>query len=96
MSDRGTPCVASRGAAGVYCQPCPLTAGVSRVARAPALIPLCARLRTAVPETEVLNFANKSCRPYGGLVSELGGCHKPPSLAKKKGETWSRGFSAHL
>lgn len=63
---RCTSCVASRGAVGVYCHRCPLTAGVSRVARAPALIPLCARLRTAVPETEGLNFANERCCGPGG------------------------------
>lgn len=73
MSGRCTSCVASSGAVGVYCHRCPLTAGVSRVARAPALIPLCARLRTAVPETEGLNFANERCGPGGGSGVEVVG-----------------------
>lgn len=63
ITARYTSCVASRGAVGVYCHHWPLTAGVSRVARAPALISLCARLRTAVPETERLNFANCAVGP---------------------------------
>lgn len=62
ITGRCTSRVASRGPAGVFCHHWPLTAGVSRVARAPALIPLCARLRTAVPETEGLNFAKRALR----------------------------------
>lgn len=94
ITGRYTSCVASRGAAGVFCHHWPLTAGVSRVARAPALIPLCARLRTAVPETERLNFAKRALRARavlggGGAGGEGGGrCHISPSLAN---ETQSRG-----
>lgn len=71
ITGRYTSCVASRGAAGVFCHHWPLTAGVSRVARAPALIPLCARLRTAVPETERLNFAKRA--PWARVVLRGGG-----------------------
>lgn len=87
ITGRYTSCVASRGAAGVFCHHWPLTAGVSRVARAPALIPLCARLRTAVPETERLNFAKRALRARAVLRGR-GGCHISPSLAN---ETQSRG-----
>lgn len=45
-------CVAGRGAVGVLCH-WPLTAWVSRAARAPTLIPLCSLLRTAALVTEL-------------------------------------------
>lgn len=45
-------CVAGSGAVGVLCH-WPLTAWVSRAARAPTLIPLCALLRTAALVTEL-------------------------------------------
>lgn len=52
INARHSSCVASRNAVGVYCHHWPLTSVDSRVARAPASIPLCAQLRTAVLETE--------------------------------------------
>ena len=84
INGRQSSCVASRSSVGVYCHHWPLTAGVSRAARAPALIPLSARLRTAVPET-------------GGdwtLPTPL----RAPSVQAKfpsvGNKIWSRGYSA--
>lgn len=63
INARQSSCVASRSAVGVYCHHWALTARVWRLARAPALIPLSGRLRTAVLEARETEL----CQLHRGL-----------------------------